>query len=60
MAVSAVTVLMRSWNGMLSPEVGERDPVLGGLVERLLLQGVSEGLHGGGGRGGDIDRGSVA
>jgi hypothetical protein len=34
--------------------------VLGGLVEHLLLQGVSEGLHGGGGRGGDIDSGSVA
>ncbi len=44
---------------ILGPEVGHRDLVLGGLVERLLVQGVGQDLHGGSGGGGDIDRGVV-
>ncbi len=33
--------------------------MLDGLVERLLLQGDGQGLHGDGGGGGDIDRGGM-
>ncbi len=33
--------------------------MLDGLVERLLLQGDGQGLHGGSGGGGDIDRGGM-
>jgi hypothetical protein len=42
---------------ILGPEVGQSDLVLDGLDERLLLQAVGQGLHGGGG--GDVDRRGV-
>ncbi len=44
---------------ILGPEVGRCDLVLGGLDERLLLQGVGEGLHGDCSGGGDVYRGGV-